>query len=71
MTSWSSALGAASGRFVHPIQSGGSQTTGSVYAAAKTLDIVIALKLEPCFTPVESPERNGVAEAFVETFKRD
>ena len=27
--------------------------------------------LEPCFTPVESPESNGMAEAFVKTFKRD
>jgi putative transposase len=44
---------------------------GSVYAAAKTLDIAIALNLEPCFTPVESPESNGAAEAFVKTFKRD
>ncbi len=25
----------------------------------------------PCFTPVESPESNGMAEAFVKTFKRD
>src|SRR6201981_1416428 len=30
-----------------------------------------ALNLEPCFTPVESPESNGMAEAFVKTFKRD
>jgi len=44
---------------------------GSVYAAAKTLDIATALNLEACFTPVESPESNGVAEAFVKTFKRD
>ena len=44
---------------------------GSVYLAAKTLDIAIALNLEPCFTPVESPESNGMAEAFVKTFKRD
>jgi putative transposase len=44
---------------------------GSVYAAAKTLDIAIALNLEPCVTPVESPESNGIAEAFVKTFKRD
>lgn len=29
------------------------------------------LNLEPCFTPVESPESNGPAEAFVKTFKRD
>jgi transposase InsO family protein len=44
---------------------------GSVNAAAKTLDIAIALNLEPCFTPVESPESNGVAEALVKTFERD
>ena len=25
----------------------------------------------PCFTPVESPESNGMAEAFVKAFKRD
>ena len=31
----------------------------------------LALNLDPCFTPVESPESNGVAEAFVKTFKRD
>ena len=43
----------------------------SVYAAAKTIDIATALNLQPCFTPVESPESNGVAEAFVKTFKRD
>jgi putative transposase len=44
---------------------------GSVYAAAKTIDMALALNLEPCFTPVESPESNGMAEAFVKTFKRD
>jgi transposase InsO family protein len=27
--------------------------------------------LVPCFTPVRSPPSNGVAEAFVKTFKRD
>jgi putative transposase len=31
----------------------------------------VALNLEPCFTPVESPESNGMAEAFVKTFRRD
>ena len=44
---------------------------GSIFAAHKTLEIAVALNLEPCFTPVESPESNGMAEAFVKTFKRD
>lgn len=29
------------------------------------------LNLTPCFTPVASPESNGLSEAFVKTFKRD
>src|SRR5690242_13163203 len=44
---------------------------GSIFAAHKTIEIAMALNLEPCFTPVESPESNGMAEAFVKTFKRD
>lgn len=44
---------------------------GSVFAATRTVDIALALNLSPCFTPIESPESNGVAEAFVKTFKRD
>ena len=44
---------------------------GSIFAAYKTMDIALALNLEPCFTPVESPESNGMAEAFVKTLKRD
>jgi putative transposase len=44
---------------------------GSIFAAQKTIDIAVTLNLEPCFTPVESPESNGMAEAFVKTFKRD
>ena len=44
---------------------------GSIFAAHKTVEIAMALNLEPCFTPVESPESNGMAEAFVKTFKRD
>jgi putative transposase len=40
----------------------------------KTMEVEIlkeVLDLVPCFTPVESPESNGMAEAFVKTFKRD
>jgi len=44
---------------------------GSVFAAYRTLEIAVALNLEPCFTPVESAESDGMAEAFVKTFKRD
>ncbi len=44
---------------------------GSIFAAHKTIYIALALNLKPCFTPVESPESNGMAEAFVKTFKRD
>jgi putative transposase len=42
----------------------------SVYAAGRTIEIATALNLQACFTSVESPESNGVAEAFVKTFKR-
>jgi transposase InsO family protein len=44
---------------------------GSPYTAKGTLDFAAALNLVPCFTPVRSPESNGVCEAFVKTFKRD
>jgi transposase InsO family protein len=43
----------------------------SIFAAHKHDRDRLALNLEPCFTPVESPESNGMAEAFVKTFKRD
>jgi transposase InsO family protein len=45
---------------------------GSTFAANRTLEIAAALNLEPLFSPprVESPESNGMAEAFVKT-KRD
>lgn len=29
------------------------------------------LGLKPCFTPVKSPQSNGISEAFVKTLKRD
>jgi transposase InsO family protein len=56
-------------RAPHPVQ--WLSDNGSVYGAAKTIDLALALNLDPCFTPVESPESNGIAEAFVKTFKRD
>jgi transposase InsO family protein len=43
---------------------------GSAYIAKDTLDTAMALGLKLCFTPVRPPESNGVAEAFVNTFKR-
>ena len=44
---------------------------GSIFAAHRTIEVALALNLVPCFTPVESPESNGMAEAFVKTLKRD
>ena len=44
---------------------------GSAYTAGETTDFATALNLVACFTPVRSPESNGVCEAFVKTFKRD
>ncbi len=44
---------------------------GSAYTAGETIDFATALNLVACFTPVRSPESNGVCEAFVKTFKRD
>jgi len=44
---------------------------GSIFAAHNTIEIALALNLVPCFTPVESPESDGMAEALVKTFKRD
>ena len=44
---------------------------GSPYTAKDTRDFATQLNLVSCFTPVASPESNGLAEAFVRTFKRD
>lgn len=44
---------------------------GSPYRAKDTRVFAAQLGLKPCFTPVGSPESNGMAEAFVKTFKRD
>jgi putative transposase len=44
---------------------------GSCYTATETVAQAYALGMIPCFTPIRSPESNGMAEAFVKTFKRD
>src|SRR3954467_4834705 len=45
--------------------------TGSVYTAHEGRAFATALNLVPCFTPIQSPESNGISESFVKTFKRD
>lgn len=53
----------------HPIE--WLSDNGSGYRARETQLFAHDLGLVPCFTPVRSPESNGMAEAFVKTFKRD
>ncbi len=56
-------------RAPHPVQ--WLADNGSAYTARETRDFALALNLVACFTPVRSPESNGVSEAFVKTLKRD
>ena len=44
---------------------------GSPYTASETRKLAREIGLLPCTTPIESPQSNGMAEAFVKTFKRD
>ena len=44
---------------------------GSPYTARETRALARDIGLLPCTTPIESPQSNGMAEAFVKTFKRD
>lgn len=44
---------------------------GSAYTAKDTRVFARQLGLKPCFTPVRSPQSNGVSEAFAHTLKRD
>ena len=44
---------------------------GSAYTAKETRIFARQLGLKPSFTPVRSPQSNGMSEAFVKTFKRD
>jgi len=44
---------------------------GSCYIAEETRQFAKSLGFKVCTTPVRSPQSNGMAEAFVKTFKRD
>ncbi len=44
---------------------------GPAYASHETRAFARLIGLEPCTTPYCSPESNGMAEAFIKTFKRD
>ncbi|EPG72609.1 integrase core domain protein [Leptospira fainei serovar Hurstbridge str. BUT 6] len=44
---------------------------GPQYTALATVNFLESLGFEVCNTPAYSPESNGMAEAFVKTFKRD
>ena len=44
---------------------------GSCYIAGDTRSVARDIGLEPRTTPIESPQSNGMAEAFVRTIKRD
>ena len=56
-------------RVPHPVQ--WFSDNGSIYTARDTRVFASQLNLVPCFTPVASPESNGMSEAFVKTLKRD
>jgi transposase InsO family protein len=53
----------------HPIE--WLSDNGPIYTAHATRDFGRGLGLLVCTTPAYSPESNGMAEAFVKTFKRD
>ena len=56
-------------RAPHPVE--WLSDNGSIYTARETRVFATQLNLVPCFTPIASPESNGMSEAFVKTFKRD
>jgi putative transposase len=49
----------------------GLTDNGSGYVSAQTRRFAREIGLEPRTTPLESPQSNGMAEAFVRTIKRD
>ncbi|WP_143531684.1 IS3 family transposase [Xaviernesmea oryzae] len=44
---------------------------GSCFIARDTKSLLRDIGMQPCSTPLRSPQSNGMAEAFVKTFKRD
>ena len=56
-------------RTSHPVE--WISDNGSAYIAKETAHTATALGLRLAFTPVRSPESNGISEAFVKTLKRD
>ncbi len=42
---------------------------GSCFIAKDTKSLLCDIGMEPCSTPVRSPQSNGMAEAFVKTFR--
>ena len=56
-------------RAPHPVE--WLSDNGSSYTAVETRRFAAQLGLVSCFTPVASPESNGMSEAFVKTLKRD
>jgi len=56
-------------RTPHPIE--WLSDNGSAYIARETATTAVALGLRLAFTPVRSPQSNGISETFVKTLKRD
>ena len=50
-------------RAPHPVE--WLSDNGSAYTAVETRRFAGQINLVPCFTPVASPESNGLCEAFV------
>jgi transposase InsO family protein len=44
---------------------------GSAYTAMETIIFTRKINLKSCFSPINSPQSNGMSEALVNTFKRD
>lgn len=63
--------GEGSGEFSPPQALQWLADNGSAYTAGEAIDSATTLNLVACFTPVRSPESNGVCEAFGNTFKRN